>query len=101
MRAMREAGVNIVSLAIFSWARIQPSADTWDFAWLDEVMDLLHENGITVDLATATASPPPWLTTKHPAGLPPTRPADTLWPGRPHPRGPTSPALPEHALPRL
>jgi hypothetical protein len=55
---MREAGVNIVSVAIFSWGRIQPTASTWDFGWLDEVMDLLHENSIAVDLATATASPP-------------------------------------------
>ncbi|MEV1204133.1 beta-galactosidase, partial [Microbispora rosea] len=58
MRAMRAAGVNIVSLAIFSWARIQPSEDVWDFDWLDEAMDLLHAHAIAVDLATATASPP-------------------------------------------
>ncbi len=47
---MREAGVTIVSLGIFSWARIQPGPDAWDFAWLDEVMDLLHEHGVGVDL---------------------------------------------------
>ena len=33
-------------------------------------MDLLHAGGIAVDLATATASPPPWLTTPHPEILP-------------------------------
>ena len=32
----------------------------------DRVLDLLHENGIAVDLATATASPPPWLVTRAP-----------------------------------
>ncbi|MFC4110303.1 beta-galactosidase [Micromonospora zhanjiangensis] len=98
VRAMRAAGVNIVSLAIFSWARIQPRADAWDFAWLDEIMDLLHANGIAVDLATATASPPPWLTTAYPEILPVDREGRTLWPGgRQHWR-PTSPIFREHAL---
>ncbi len=98
VRLMRIAGVNIVSLAIFSWARIQPAADRWDFAWLDEAMDLLHANGIAVDLATGTASPPPWLATAHPEILPVTRTGETLFPGgRQHWR-PTSPVFREHAL---
>ena len=96
--AMREAGVNVVSLAIFAWSRLQPAADEWDFEWLDEVMDLLHANGIAVDLATATASPPPWLTTLHPEILPVTRAGETVWPGgRQHWR-PTSPVFRSFAL---
>ncbi len=95
---MREAGVNVVSLAIFSWARIQPTADTWDFEWLDDIMDRLHAGGIRVDLATATASPPPWLTTAHPEILPVTRDGLVLSQGgRQHWR-PTSPVFREHAL---
>ena len=95
VRLMREAGVNIVSLAIFSWARSSPAEDTWDFGWLDEVMDLLHANGIGVDLATATASPPPWLTTTHPEILPVTARRRDRVAGRP-------PALAAHlaGLPR-
>lgn len=95
---MQTAGVNIVSLAIFSWARLQPAEDEWNFGWLDEVMDLLHAHGIAVDLATATASPPPWLTTKNPQILPVDRDGRTLWPGgRQHWR-PTSPIFRDHAL---
>lgn len=98
VRLMREAGVNIVSLGIFSWARIQPAQDEWDFGWLDEIMDLLHAGGIGVDLATATASPPPWLSTAHPEILPVTAAGETLWPGgRQHWR-PTSPVFRDHAL---
>ncbi|MGS2647109.1 beta-galactosidase [Streptosporangium sp. G12] len=98
VRAMRQAGVNIVSLAIFSWARLQPRVDRWTFDWLDEVMDLLHAHGIAVDLATATASPPPWLTARHPEILPVDHEGRTLWPGgRQHWR-PTSPIFREHAL---
>ncbi|MET7684575.1 beta-galactosidase [Streptomyces sp. NPDC005423] len=98
IRLMREAGVTVVSLAIFSWARIQPALDEWDFGWLDEIMDLLHAGGIEVDLATATASPPPWLSTAHPEILPVTASGETLWPGgRQHWR-PTSPVFRDHAL---
>ncbi|GAB3595859.1 beta-galactosidase [Microbacterium tumbae] len=98
MRLMREAGVNIVSLGIFSWAHLEPRPGEWDFAWLDEVMDLLHANGIDVDLATATASPPPWLTAKHPEVLPVTADGTVLSPGgRQHWR-PTSPIFREYAL---
>ncbi|MEV6109153.1 beta-galactosidase [Streptomyces sp. NPDC051940] len=98
IRLMREAGVTVMSVGIFSWARIQPTADSWDFGWLDEVMDLLHSAGIGVDLATATASPPPWLTAAHPEILPVTAAGETLWPGgRQHWR-PTSPVFREHAL---
>lgn len=98
VRLMREAGVNIVSLGIFSWAKLQPAEDTWTFGWLDEVMDLLHANGIAVDLATATASPPPWLTAKHPEILPVNVRGETLWPGgRQHWR-PTSPIFRTYAL---
>ncbi|MFV2019900.1 beta-galactosidase [Micromonospora sp. LOL_023] len=96
--AMRAAGVNIVSLAIFSWARLQPGPGEFDFDWLDDIMDLLHRNGIAVDLATATASPPPWLTTAHPEILPVDRHGATLWPGgRQHWR-PTSPVFRGYAL---
>ncbi|MEV1021883.1 beta-galactosidase [Streptomyces sp. NPDC050264] len=98
VRLMREAGVNVVSLAIFSWARLQPTADTWDFTWLDEVMELLHAGGIGVDLATATASPPPWLTTAHPEILPVTATGETLWPGARQHWRPTSPVFRAHAL---
>lgn len=80
-RLMQEAGVNLVSLGIFSWAALEPRPDEYDFGWLDRVMDLLHDHGVMVDLATATASPPPWLTTLHPEILPVTENGVTLWPG--------------------
>ncbi len=98
VRLMREAGVNIVSLAIFSWAKLQPAENEWDFYWLDEAMDLLHSNGIDVDLATATASPPPWLAAAHPEILPVTRTGEIIWPGARQHWRPTSPVFRAHAL---
>ncbi|MEX0428069.1 beta-galactosidase [Nocardioides sp. DS6] len=63
---MREAGVTMVSLGIFSWALLEPEPGRFDLGWLDRVLTLLHEGGIAVDLATATASPPPWFLQAHP-----------------------------------
>ncbi|HWD61375.1 MAG TPA: beta-galactosidase [Humibacter sp.] len=67
---MVRAGVNLVTVGVFSWAAIEPSPGERDFRWLDDVLDLLHHNGIAVDLATPTASPPPWLGHLHPETLP-------------------------------
>lgn len=81
VRLMREAGVTMVSLGIFAWAKLEPRPGAYDFAWLDRIIDLLHANGVKVDLATATASPPPWLAKLHPESLPVTAEGVTLWPG--------------------
>ncbi|WP_309571189.1 beta-galactosidase, partial [Deinococcus sp.] len=70
VRLMQEAGVNLVSLGIFSWALLERAPGEFDFAWLDEVVELLHAGGIGVNLATATASPPPWLSTLYPDSRP-------------------------------
>jgi beta-galactosidase len=67
---MKRAGVNLVTLGVFSWAKLQPNAETYAFEWLDRVIGLLQRNEIFIDLATATASPPPWLTKLHPESLP-------------------------------
>jgi beta-galactosidase len=81
VQLMREARVNLVSLGIFSWARLEPVQGQYDFDWLDRIMNLLHRNGVMVDLATATASPPAWLALQYPESLPVTKDGTTLWPG--------------------
>ncbi|GAB2625664.1 beta-galactosidase [Paractinoplanes abujensis] len=91
VRLMREAGVNLATVGVFSWARIQPAEGVFDYAWLDQVIDLLHEAGIAVDLATGTASPPPWLTAKYPAVLTENADGVTRWPGSRQHYAPTSP----------
>ncbi len=70
VQLMREAGVNLVTVGVFSWALLEPSDGVYEFAWLDRLLDLLHDHGISVDLATATASPPAWLVRSHPEMLP-------------------------------
>ncbi|MBD0690417.1 beta-galactosidase [Streptomyces sp. CBMA123] len=70
VKLMAEAGVNLVTVGVFSWARLQPDSHSWDFGWLDRLLDLVHRHGLAVDLATATASPPAWLVRSHPELLP-------------------------------
>ncbi|WP_225997220.1 beta-galactosidase [Myceligenerans pegani] len=69
-RLMREAGVNLVTVGVFSWAMYEPTPGAREFDWLDEVLEVLHGQGIGVDLATPTASPPAWLGVRHPETLP-------------------------------
>ena len=66
VRLMREAGVNLVSIGIFSWGLLEIREGEFDFGWLDDVIALLHANGIAVDLGTPTASPPAWFFAQYP-----------------------------------
>jgi beta-galactosidase len=67
---MREARVNTVTLGVFSWAFVEVDDDVWEWDWFDEVVGLLHEDGIEIDLATPTAAPPTWLHRAHPEIIP-------------------------------
>ncbi|MFD3574946.1 beta-galactosidase [Streptomyces sp. NPDC058644] len=95
---MHEAGVNLVTLGIFSWAKTEPAPGTYDFAWLDGHMDRLAEGGVAVSLATMTASPPPWLTRLHPSTLPVTEDGTRLHPGSRQHWCPSSPVYRRHAV---
>jgi beta-galactosidase len=63
---MSDAGINLVRLAEFAWARLEPRQDLYDFAWLDAAIDLLAEHGMQIILGTPTASPPAWLMAQDP-----------------------------------
>ncbi|MGW0549046.1 beta-galactosidase [Streptomyces altiplanensis] len=70
VRLMREAGVTMVSVGIFSWALLEPDPGAYDFGWLDRALDLLDANGIRADLGTPTVAPPAWFYRAHPDALP-------------------------------
>ena len=98
VRLMKKAGVNLVSVGIFSWAKIETSEGVYDFDWLDRIIDKLGEAGIAVDLASATASPPMWLTQAHPEVLWKDYRGDVCQPGARQHWRPTSPVFREYAL---
>jgi beta-galactosidase len=78
LRLMREAHVNLVTVGVFSWAHLEPTPGQYEFGWLDTVLDKCLAAGVAVDLATATASPPPWLGHRWPESLPVTDDG-TVW----------------------
>ena len=95
---MEKAGVNTVALAIFSWDRIQPQENRWDFGWLDRIIDKLGKAGIATDLASATATAPLWLYEKHPEVLPCDKFGHPVNAGSRQSWSPTSPVFKEYAL---
>ncbi|MFE0255387.1 beta-galactosidase [Streptomyces sp. NPDC059010] len=98
MRLMREAGVTMVSVGIFSWALLEPKEGEYDFSLLDRVLGLLHANGIAADLATPTAAPPAWFFRVHPEALPVDKDGRGLSYGSRQTFCPSSPAYREAAL---
>ena len=66
MRLFKLAGIDTVTLNVFSWAALQPSEDVYDFSKLDKIMEMCRENGLKVVLATSTAAHPAWMARKYP-----------------------------------
>ena len=66
VRLMKQSGCNLMSVGIFAWAALEPEEGVYDFAWLREVLDKLHENGISVFLATPSGARPAWMDAKYP-----------------------------------
>ncbi|WEL27938.1 beta-galactosidase [Haloferax volcanii] len=63
---MAEAGIEYVRMGEFAWRRIEPERGTFDFAWLDEAVELIGKSGMKAVLCTPTATPPKWLVDEHP-----------------------------------
>jgi len=66
MRLFKLANIDVATLPVFSWAHVQPDETHYDFAWLDEILDLLAKNDIYACLATSTAAHPAWMARRYP-----------------------------------
>lgn len=69
MRLFKLAGIDCVTLNVFSWASLQPAEDTYCFDKLDRIMEFVRKNGLFVILATSTAAHPAWMARKYPQVL--------------------------------
>lgn len=69
MELMKAAHINSATIGIFSWGLLEPEEDVYNFEWLDNIMDKLHENGISVILATPSGARPNWMAQAHPEVL--------------------------------
>lgn len=66
MRMFKKAHINSATVNVFSWARIQPAEDRYDFSQLDEIIDMLSRENCEIVLATATGALPAWMAARYP-----------------------------------
>ena len=66
MEYFKDARINSATVNVFSWAKIQPSEETYDFSELDEVIDMLSRENYDIVLATSTAALPAWMVKRYP-----------------------------------
>ncbi len=69
LRLMKLSHCNLMSVGIFSWAALEPEEGVYDFDWLEKVLDGLHENGVSVLLATPSGARPAWMSQSYPEVL--------------------------------
>jgi Beta-galactosidase len=66
IRMFKLADIDVATVNVFSWARIQPSEEEYDFSGLDAIMDRLQRDGIYICLATSTGAHPAWMAKRYP-----------------------------------
>jgi beta-galactosidase len=67
---MKEAGIELVRMAEFAWAKMEPELGKFDFTWLDEAISVMARHGIKSVLGTPTPTPPIWIIEANPDILP-------------------------------
>jgi beta-galactosidase len=66
VQLMQQAGLSVVRVGESSWGLWEPEEGRFDYAWMDRVVEKMHQAGIRVILGTPTYSIPAWLYKKHP-----------------------------------
>ena len=67
---MRELGLRIVRIGVFTWTKLEPKPGIYEWDWFDKVISIFEKVGLQVVIATPTAAPPAWLIYQHPEILP-------------------------------
>jgi len=63
---MAQAGIETVRMGEFAWNIVEPEEGRFDFSLFDEAIAALGAHGIDTIFCTPTATPPRWLTARHP-----------------------------------
>ncbi|MER2174599.1 MAG: beta-galactosidase [Carnobacterium sp.] len=66
MRIFKKASINTATINVFSWAKLQPSENEYDFSELDDIIDMLTKEEYTIILGTSTAALPAWMSRQYP-----------------------------------
>lgn len=66
MQMMKEAGMNVLRIAESTWSTLEPREGTFDFSYIDSVLDMAEKNSINIIIGTPTYAIPSWLEKKDP-----------------------------------
>lgn len=66
MRIFKDAHINSATVNVFSWAKLQPSEEIYDFSELDDMIDMLSRENYDIVLATSTGALPAWMAKRYP-----------------------------------
>ncbi len=66
MRMFKDAHINSATINVFSWARLQPAENVYDFSCLDRMVEMLTGENYDIVMATSTAALPAWMVKDYP-----------------------------------
>jgi beta-galactosidase len=66
IKMMKETGIQVVRIAEFAWANLEPEDGVFKTDWLVQFLKLLKDNELKTIICTPSACPPKWLTDKYP-----------------------------------
>ena len=66
MQLFEKAHINSATINVFSWAKLQPSENEFNFSELDAIIDRLTKGQMEIVLGTSTAALPGWMCRKYP-----------------------------------
>ena len=69
MKYFKKAHINTVSIGMFSWSMLEPEEGRYEFGWLEDTIERLYKNGISVVLSTPSGARPKWLSDRYPEVL--------------------------------
>lgn len=69
IRLMKKAGINSVTLGVFSWSAYEPVEGEFHFEWMEEIIEKLYQNGIYTILSTPSGARPAWLDAAYPEAM--------------------------------
>lgn len=65
----KKAGINTVTLGVFSWTTLEPEEGKYQFRWMEDIVEELYVNGISTILATPSGARPKWMADQYPEVL--------------------------------
>lgn len=63
---MVKANIEVIRVGEFAWSLYEPEEGSFEFHWMDEILDYFWNYGIKVVLCTPSATPPKWMVDRYP-----------------------------------